>query len=152
MTLTEFVETWLSSGPLMPPVMAYESAGANVGVTLYRDARFQVQIWALPPNSVVTEHNHPEIDTYLVRVGGKIRLKLNGAWVPLHAMQRTEWMGMRTWAQRVRPGELHEVSVGRPGGSFLAISERVDGKPPVSVHLSWEGPALDAKHQDALGD
>jgi hypothetical protein len=151
MTLDEFADRWLASGPARPPVRAYEKAGENVGITLYRDGRFQVQIWTLPPDSIVTEHKHPEIDTWLVRVAGKIRLKINGRWIPLHDMERTEWMGMRTWKMRVLPGDLHEVAVGSPGGSFLAISERTDGQAPVSVHLAWEGAALDDAHETALG-
>jgi hypothetical protein len=151
MSLDEFAAGWLAAGPVRPPLLAYEKAGGNAGITLYRDDRFQVQLWALPPASVVTEHSHPEIDTCLVRVAGKIRLKINGNWIPLHAMGRTQWLGMRTWMMRVRPGDLHEVKVGRPGGSFLAISERIDGHAPVSVHLNWQGAALDGAHQAALG-
>jgi hypothetical protein len=151
MTLDEFADGWLANSTLSPPVFAYEKAAGNVGITLFRDDRFQVQIWTLPPDSVVTEHKHPEIDTWLVRVAGKIRLKINGRWIPLHEMERTEWLGMRTWKMRVLPGDLHEVTIGAPGGSFLAISERIDGQPPVSVHRAWEGAPLDAAHEAALG-
>jgi hypothetical protein len=151
MTLDDFTVGWLAQGMLRTPVFAYEQAGGNVGLTLYRDARFQVQLWALPPGAVVTEHRHPDIDTWLVRVAGKIKLRRNGAWRPLEDIERAEWMGQRTWKMRIAPGDWHEVSIGESGGAFLAISERIDGKPPTSVHLTWEGPALDEAHQDALG-
>jgi hypothetical protein len=150
MTLNEFAADWLRNTALKPPVSAYERAGENVGFTLYRDGPFQVQMWTLPPHAEVTEHKHPEVDSYLVRVGGRLRLKLNGAWIPLDAMGRTCWLGMRTWGMRIRPDDLHGVEVGREGGSFLVISKRIDGQPARSVHLSWEGPALDAAHQAAL--
>lgn len=151
-TLTGFADRWLSSTVLRPPVYAYERAGPNVGVTLYRDERFQVQIWTLPPNSVVPEHAHPATDTWLVRVAGKMRFKLSGRWVPLHEMERTRWLGLATWRHRVPPGEPHEVAIGHPGGSFLAISERMDGMAVVSVQRDWAGPALDDVHRLALGD
>lgn len=150
LNLKEFVDQWLAGSRLQPPIYAYEKAGGNVGITLYRDDRFQVQVWTLPPESVVTEHKHPNIDTWLVRVAGKIALRINGRWIPLHEMERTEWLGMRTWMQRVQPGDLHEVTVGKPGGSFLAISERTDGQPPVSVHRAWEGAPLDTDHQSVI--
>lgn len=151
MKLDYFVDVWLANGPIRPPLLAYEKAAGNVGLTLYRDDRFQVQLWTLPPNSEVTDHKHPAVDTWLVRVAGKVRVRLNGRWKPLHEMDRCQWMGMRTWKMHIRPGDLHGVEVAAPGGSFLNISERIDGQPPVSVHRSWEGTPLDAEHGAALG-
>jgi hypothetical protein len=152
MKLTEFADAWLANAVLNPPVSAYERAAGNVGLTLYRDQRFQVQLWTSPPNSVVTPHRHPNIDTWLVRVAGKLRLAINGRFIPLHEMERTAWLGMRTWRYRIRANDLHAVEIAEPGGAFLAISERVDGQEPGSVHRDLAGAPLDQAHAAELGE
>lgn len=150
MTLDAFVEQWLRHGPVRPPLAAHDTVGGNVGLTLYRDDRFQVQLWTLPPGSVVSDHRHPAIDTWLVRVSGRFDLIINGKSIPLREMPRTQWLQMRTWKMHIAPGDWHGVLTGDTGGSFLSISERLDGAAPASVHLSWDGQPIDAKHQHEL--
>lgn len=151
MTLKEFADSWLASPIVRPPLAAIDKAAENTGMTLYRDDRFQVQLWQMPPNTTVTDHSHPDIDSWLVRVSGKLRIRINGRWMSLSEFERTEWLGMRTWYHHVRPNDSHGVVSGPPGGSFLSINERTDGAAPVSVHQNWAGDALDAEHAKVLG-
>ena len=150
MTLEEFVSDWLERSPIHPPPNAYDQVAGNVGVTLYRDEIFQVQLWTFPPRAVVTDHAHPNVDTWLVKVTGRFSMKLNGVGLEPRDAIRTAWRGMKTWMTRVAPGDIHGVKVGPSGGSFLSITERLDGAMPESVHLSWKGAPLDDEHAAIL--
>ena len=149
--LRQFVDDWLTETPIKPPPGAYAAVAGNVGLTLYRDARFQVQLWTFPPNSRVSDHAHPGVDTWLVRVNGKFRLRKNGAYLSPADAERTTWRGMRTWMTRIGPDDVHGVEIGEAGGSFLSITERIDGAEPVSVHMAWEGAPLSEDHAVQLG-
>jgi hypothetical protein len=150
MTLEDFVATWLQDTPIKPPINSYCSVNGYIGLTLYRDDRFQVQMWVFPPHAVVTEHSHPSVDSWLVKVTGKFRLRLNGTWMSPREATRTQWRGMNTWMTRIAANDVHGVTVGGEGASFLSITERTDGQEPESVHLVWDGAPLDQEHGAAL--
>lgn len=151
MTLEEFVTHWLAETPIGPPLGACVFVNGNTGLTLYRDDRFQVQLWVFPPRARVTDHAHPGVDIWLVRVAGKILFRLDGGYSPLWQADRTEWRGMKTWALHVRPGALHGAVIGETGASFLTISESLS-ETPKSVHMTWEGPPLDEEHGRMLSE
>jgi|HubBroStandDraft_1064217.scaffolds.fasta_scaffold32872_5 hypothetical protein len=151
MTLEEFTAWWLRESPMLPPVGAYNVVNGNVGLTLYRDGPFQVQLWTFPPRAEIVDHKHPDVDTILVRVAGRFRLRRNGRVIPLRESGRAEWRGLKTWTDIIAAEDLHGVTVGPTGGAFLSITERKDGRAPESVHLVWEGAPLDERHAADLG-
>src|ERR1700738_3732119 len=112
MTLEDFLADWLANSPIQVPLYACEWVNGNTGITLYRDDRFQVQLWIFPPYAKVTDHSHPGLDTWLVRVAGKLRFRLNGDYVPLSEAGRVEWRGMKTWTLHVPPGSGHGADIG----------------------------------------
>lgn len=150
-TLDEFITYWLACSVIAPPKDPYEAVAGNVGVTLYRDSRFQVQIWACPPNSDIADHVHPHTDGWAVRVAGDIQFRKHGKPIGRGDMKIVTWNGMRTPMIRVGATESHGVAIGPAGGSFLSITERLDGNLPGSVHKDWAGEPLDAAHAAELG-
>jgi hypothetical protein len=150
MTLDEFIASWLMHSEMAPPKDAYEAVAGNVGVTLYRDSRFQVQIWACPPNSQIADHTHPHTDGWAVRVAGDIQFRKHGKPIGRGDMKIVTWNGMRTPMIRVACNESHGVVIGPAGGSFLSVTERLDGHVPGSVHMDWAGAPLDAAHATEL--
>lgn len=150
MTLNNFVALWLHSAQIRPPQYPYEIAGSNSGVTLYRDEKFQVQLWICPPNTDISDHAHPNIDGWAIKVAGDIRFRKHGRPVGMHDIKIVTWGGMRTPMIRVGKDESHGVEIGPAGGSFLAVTERLDGTHPSSVHLDWCGKPLDDDHAEQL--
>jgi hypothetical protein len=146
MTLDEFIVSWLMDSRMAPPAEPYENVAGFVGTTLYRDDRFQVQLWACPPNTNISDHSHPDMDGWAVRVAGDIGFRKNGRPVTHRDMKVVTWGGMRTPMIRVGALESHGANIGPAGGSFLSVTERLDGRRPVSVHRNWSGPPLDAAH------
>lgn len=151
MTLEDFVEYWLSESPISPPPDPYERVAENVGVTLYRDNFFQVQLWTCAPNTDIGDHAHPDMDGWAIRVAGDIRFRKHGKPATRRDTQIVMWRGLKTPMIQVYRGESHGLAIGPSGGSFLVIAERVDGQPPTSVHRDWAGAPLDADHAVALG-
>lgn len=149
MTLDEFVADWLDRSPMRPPAKPYEKVAENVGVTLYRDNEFQVQLWTCAPNTEISDHTHPDVDGMAVRVAGDIRFRKHGKPVNHRDMKIMTWRGMRTPAVHLGPNDSHGVSIGPVGGSFLAITRWLNGGPQ-SVHLNWQGDPLDETHAKEL--
>ena len=74
-TLETFCTSFLEK---MSVIGAVPFAGAvtrieNVtAILLYRRDQFQVQMFAVPENTIVPEHTHPNVDSIEVYVGGNI--------------------------------------------------------------------------------
>jgi len=143
-TLAEFAETWMEKPVFRPPADIYARVAGNVGITLYRDERFQVQLWACEPGAEIGDHKHPNLRGYAVRVGGEIHFRRGGKAVTRADTILATLCGKHTMMHSVEPGVSHGATVGPSGASFLAISEWVTE--PKSVHLDWDGPPLDEKH------
>lgn len=150
MTLDGFVGHWLKDAPICPPAVPYERVASNIGVTLYRDDRFQVQLWTFAPHSEIADHSHPDVDSWVVWVGGDYCFRKNGRMVERPDMKFVRWRGVTVPKLHLAPGDMHGASIGPTGGSFLSITERLDGHEPVSVHLVWAGPPLDSEHDATL--
>lgn len=150
MTLHEFVTFWLKKSPIQLPRVPYERVAGNIGVTLYRDDRFQVQLWTFPPDSEITDHAHPDVDSWVVWVGGDYCMRKCGAMIERSQYKWAKWRGMVTPTIHLAPGDMHGATIGPTGGSFLSITERLDGREPMSVHRAWAGPALDNQHAETL--
>lgn len=151
MTLDEFVKEWLKESPIQPPEVPYERVANNIGITLYRDGPFQVQLWTFPPHTEILDHAHPTVRSWVVWVGGDYCFRRHGKMVDRREWKYRKWRGMVTPSILLEPGDSHGASIGETGGSFLSISERISGEEPISVHLAWDGPPLDAEHAARLG-
>lgn len=150
MSVDAFSEQWLAHPLNDPPRWPYEKVVGTVGITLYRRAPYQVQLWICPPHTVIGDHSHPDIDGWAVLVAGEIRFTLAGRMTVARDHKIVRWNGRKTFAIRTGHGQVHGVLVGQAGGSFLSITERLDGGEPVSVHRNWSGPPLDADHEMEL--
>lgn len=148
--LTKFANWWMASRPLKPPLEgAHSRVGANSGLVLYRDAPFQVQIFICDPNSDITDHVHPDVDSIQVYIAGDMWFRKNGAplVLPEHVVDRGDGVSQLTGIMhRVLPTDLHGAAIGPRGGTFITIQEWLNGVAPTGVHLNWDGPALSEAH------
>lgn len=147
-SLREFAEWWLAERPFRPPSDAITQVAGNAGVTLYREGRYQVQLFILPPNTEITNHRHPGIDVLEVGVAGDGAFRRRGKNRDLSAALSADSEGASA-AVRLRPADWHSASIGHGGGAFLSIQEWLNA-PPSSVHLDWVGAPLDRNHADSL--
>lgn len=150
--VVEFARWFLAQpfSALRPPkdgIYEYVTAGGTVhGVVLHREAPWQVELFSVAPGrgGFFPEHGHPHVDSIEVLLGGEIAFTRNGRRVSADE----EVFGIASdgasplcGAQiRVRPGVPHGASLGSAGAMFLSIQHWLDGVPPTSVGLDWDGP------------
>lgn len=149
--LREFVSDWLATHSIDRSAPVTDRVGECVGTILYRDDRFQVQLWDVAPGGVVADHNHPDIESWVVLLGGRFSLRKHGTELRRKDVTFLDYQGHKVGMVHLAPGDVHGFRAHDTGGSLLSISERLDGEKPVSVHLNWNGEPLNADHATELG-
>lgn len=116
-----------------------------VSVVLFRQPPFQVEMFTVLPReggSIVSEHGHPNVDSYELYLSGEIKFTLEGKRV--YSDEQVKLISPDGAASlcggtiRVKPNVYHGGIFGPDGGSFLSIQHWLKGD-PTSVGLDWEG-------------
>lgn len=142
----KFAAWWMKDRPLKPPADdVFVRVGTNTGTVLYRDGEFQVQLFICDPDSEVTEHGHPNVETIAVYVSGDLWFSKNGEQLLAPGMIPPTGL-----SHRVRPTDTHGATIGPRGAVFITIQEWLNGELPKSVHRDWAGAPLDEKHAAEL--
>lgn len=123
------------------------TVGGFTGITLFRQGKYQVQMWLCPPGSEIPDHSHPGVDIVQVYLSGQVFLRLNGKPIVTPELCATERLNGK--AIRVRDCDTHGATIGSQGGAFLTIEEWANGQPE-SVELAWEGEPLSDDHARIL--
>lgn len=135
---------------------AVQTVSGAYGLTTYRQDNFQVQMWVIPPNYIIPEHTHPNVDSYEVYIGGQTMFSHSGVWLvsDTDMAEPTEHglAAARGNVVRVKPNDLHGGCFGPSGGSFLSVQEWLNGEKPSCVSNDYEGIALGEEHTVDVGD
>lgn len=155
-SLQAFAEWYLKTiGPLpLAPANGFNKAGVFTGLTLYRQGQFQVQMWLCPPESVIPDHSHPNVDSIQVFLCGDICFRKNGELTINQEkldVQEDGVQALNTFSTRILPTDTHGASIGKRGGAFLTFQHWLKGEPQ-SVELDWEGEPLDAEHKSKIAN
>ena len=140
--LSNFLKYWLEKKPFQPPFNFNTVTFDNnvIGTILYRDDNFQVQLFAVKPNTEIVDHIHPNVDSFEVYLSGQISFRRN----------KKKITGKKFWKEynktcayfgyfiRVNANDWHGATTGDMGGSFLSVQHWKNGTKPSSVHLNWE--------------
>lgn len=145
-----------TQGPLpIVPLGGMTRVGEFSGIVLCRQGQYQCQLWLCDPGSEIPNHSHPNVDSIQVYVGGEVYLRLNGQPVITAEMIADDkWNALevhpkRGFSLRVRPSDNHGATIGPSGGAFMTFQKWLVGT-PTSVEMDWRGPALSAKHHEAV--
>lgn len=121
-----------------------------ISVTWYRSGQFQIQMFIVPPNYVIPEHTHPNVDSIEVYLGGQIRFSHLGKFVVPEEMYDTPGdYGLsqaRGGLVRVKPDEIHGGIFGPSGGVFMSVQHWLNGVEPHCVAADYTGPTMGADH------
>lgn len=125
-------------------------------VRMFLHEEFQVQMWVIPPNFIIPEHTHPNVDSYEVYVGGQIMFSHSGKWVvtesDLKSAGEDDLSPLRGEMIRVRPNDSHGGCFGPSGGVFLSIQHWLNGVRPTCVSNDYDGIGLDKNHKADFGN
>tara|TARA_R110000823_G_scaffold252473_1_gene375042 strand:- start:65 stop:589 length:525 start_codon:yes stop_codon:yes gene_type:complete len=122
------------------------------GVVLYRTGSFQVELFLCPPNTVIPEHAHPDVDSYECFLHG-MEFHLSGEIKTSMQEASEEQNGYPTCLHntiRVKPNELHGGRTSDKGGAFVSIQHWLNGIEPSNVGLNWDGKTMGNIHSDHL--
>jgi hypothetical protein len=151
--LEVFLEEFLNKSPcvgFIPLHDAVHMVEDVMSVTWYRNDPFQVQLFITPPNYVIPEHTHPNVDSFEVYLGGQIQFSLHGEFVyPEQDVEVPDGYGMsknRAKVIRVLPNALHGGVFGPSGGVFMSVQKWLNGVKPTCVGADYTGVVMGEKH------
>jgi hypothetical protein len=152
--LDDFLAWVLSGGATalgaIPLLEAVHDIEAVRSITWFRSPPFQVQMFIVPPNYVVPEHTHPNVDSYEIYLGGQIKFSHSGKWVisDYHFSEPSPngTAFCRGFTIRVRPGDRHGGITGPAGGVFLSVQHWLNGVAPHCVAADYSGPVMGPDH------
>ena len=125
---------------------SHVSDNSTSGITLYRQKNLQVQLFILPPNSSVSSHTHPNMDSYEAYVGGDLFLTIDGQQAGDHDklkdfdnLKDKESFYADAFLKyfRVKPTTPHGGTTGGKGGAFLSIQHWKNDVEPSSPTKDW---------------
>ena len=124
-------------------------------ITWYRQGQYQVQIFVMPPNYIVPEHTHPNVDSYEIMMGGRMLLSKHGRWVEDRDFEKLSindapFSRRRGSAIRVRPNDVHGGITGSTGGLFMSVQKWLNGVKPHCVAMDYNGPTMGDHHLESV--
>lgn len=127
--LEEFKNWWLNNRPINTFEGSKPCYHATIaGTVLYRQYPYQVQLFITPPNTVIEEHIHPNVDSYEVYLTGDIEFSCNGQVFSSPKIGESI---------RVRTSYWHGGKTGNMGATFLSIQKWLNNVQPSSVANDW---------------
>jgi hypothetical protein len=120
-------------------------------ILLYRQGQFQVQMFAVPENTIIPEHTHPNVDSIEVYVGGNIHFSHSGKYAYdaaslIAAAGPLKLASKRGTMIRVRPNDIHGGVFGKGGGVFLSVQHWLNGVEPHCVAADYDGITMGDHH------
>lgn len=157
-SLEDFAKWWFENRPIRPLFDAVSQPANGIsGIVLYREGQFQVQLFIFQPNITITNHRHPNVDSYEHYLSGEVFFYKNGK----ELLPREDFYALsdgtaapllnkdKPCNTRVSPKDWHGADIGSRGGSFLSVQKWLDGKPSL-VERDWIGEPLGGVHADLI--
>ena len=119
-------------------------------VLWYRKDPFQIQMFVVPPNHIIPEHTHPNVDSYEVYPGGQIRFSHTGKFIideaGLDVPNEHGLSKVRGRIIRVKPNDKHGGVFSPSGGVFFSVQRWLNGVPPHCVSADYNGVVMGLEH------
>ena len=132
----------------MNPITRIED---TTSIVWFRDGQFQVELFIVPPNYIIPEHTHPNVDSYEVYLGGQIKFSHTGKWVNDYELEPSEQANPGTALNRgrvirVKPTDRHGGQFGPSGGVFMSVQHWLNGVKPHCVAADYIGAVVGPDH------
>lgn len=120
----------------------FDAQGSTVNsVVLYRDGRYQAELFMNAQSGIFPEHAHPNVNSIEVMLAGRIEFTVRGRPAfPTEVFARND-LSTQGMMIGVGAGVPHGAIVRDGGGAFLSLQQWREGVPVTSVGLDWDGPA-----------
>jgi hypothetical protein len=151
--LETFCDKFLKNSSLIgrvPLFNAVHKVEDVMSVTWYREKQFQVQLFVVPPNYIIPEHTHPNVDSFELYVGGEIQFTINGKYTTSEEAMTTPNPDSTSYCRgvrmRVKPETTHGAIIGPSGGVFMSIQHWLNGVEPHCVAADYTGITMGEHH------
>lgn len=150
MTLEEFAQRWVAEGkPYRPPADSRViETDYTLSMIVFRDDRFQVELYLAKPNWSTPKHRH-DFDSITVFNGGKM-LGRRG----LESYENPPWYALEdTDIDVIQPtlpmGWWHQIRATDKGFSFYNIQYWPEATPS-SATIGYHGEPMGPKHEEVM--
>lgn len=138
-SLDEFIDWYMNSGmPFMMPIGSevYRTENASA-IVMFRQGRYQVELYINDPLCEVSDHAHPDLDLVIMPIG---RME-PGHW-PIAWGRTTELL---------KAGDTHNGNFNSTKGTvFLTFEYWKEGVEMTSASVNWAGPTDGKKHDELI--
>jgi hypothetical protein len=153
----EFAHWWLRNRPIKPPFEDVMFITDNAhSLTLFRDGRFQVELYLIKPNTESPFHSHPGVDSFFMYLAGNIEFgddNLTFTDVKPFDKPSADGKSHMLYGKTAvaMEGSPHAVRALHTGGAFLSFEYWRD-KDPRSVVIHWEGQLDGPTHTKTVNE
>jgi quercetin dioxygenase-like cupin family protein len=154
-TVEEFRDWYIKSKfPLRPPFTnpVFHTDNA-MSLCLYREGRFQVELYITKPFSTSPPHTHPGVESAFMYLTGNLDFFLEGR----DNVSNAEFQKAKVDGTHMAFGSVvsspdgipHWLKIGKEGAAFLSFEYWKD-KDPVSVTVNWKGDTVGSEHDKVI--
>jgi hypothetical protein len=155
----EFADWYVANKfPLRPPFGESVYATINsYSFVLYREGRYQAELYLVCPNSTSPDHSHPGVENVVMILGGDVAGTRNGELQDLSPMwnQMSENGTSALFGAMGEPltdKDVHSLIAGPKGGAFISFEKWPDDMKMSSVTANWKGAPLNGDHQTMIDE
>lgn len=109
--------------------------GPCIGLTLFRFARWNIELWYCPKKYEIELHSHPNEHIELMYLFGKTTFYRDKG-ISTECFKPKWYHIFRTFS--VKPGQLHSFSVSNCPLIFINISKFLQGHKPMSASVDFK--------------
>ena len=148
---TAFSQNAKSHGYIPSDVVTTYKIQDVTAVVWLREGPYQVELFIVPPNYIIPEHVHPNVESYEMFLGGDISSSHSGRWVNGSNLIRLPNSSSNRGALiPVETNDLHGGAFGPRGGVFMSIQKWLNGISPHSVSSDYTGPVMGLHHFESV--
>lgn len=142
--------------PFKPPQIdcIFRTNNAST-VVLFREGKFQVELYIVDSNSYTPEHKHPGVESIILYISGEGSTTINEKEStdprPYFNMLNKDGTSI-LYKQKIRlnPNDSHGLKVFEKGFAFLSIEKWPENIDPNSVAVHWEGNTTGNLHNETI--
>ena len=124
----------------------YDVEGFNSHIQ-FRNNQYQVQIFSTPPNFIIPEHKHPNVDSFEVYLSGDIDFSLEGSWLSNWDIKDHTFID-NLFIVQVEHYAIHGAIFGEDGGRFMSVQHWINEVNPSCVGLDYDGLGVSTKQSE----
>lgn len=151
-TIEEFAAWYKANNyPVQPPFEdCVYVTDISYSYVLFRQGRFQAEVYLVKPNANSEEHSHPGVENIILFWGGDAATVHDGVRTecPNRLSQKADGTGTAfgVMGPKITDANTHALQTGDKGAAFLSLEKWPEDVKPTSVVVNWKGAPICKEH------